>query len=400
MAELECVDGKLVISEDHEINASDWGLFSVSEGRYIVQNKNQKLESKNGLGWCSIDMFYRFLVGVVSSSSSGVVFVLVGDQVKKIYFNNGDICFAGSDLIDDRLAEVAYRAGYISVDDLVHSTVKVTKDQKFGKVLLNTGIFSKYQLWQSLKTQIRHIVDSIFLSDYVYYEWREGNSLAFTELEFEEDSSSIIKKAYSYGQFYRMFCSSIVQDAVLTVDERVVESLNLTQGTFLYDFIDLLRNSPTVSTLITNSKLSEAYTYAMLLECMSKNICSYGYRFTLPEENERSYYILTVLKEYERATTAMRDFFSAEGVDFPSEDIMDFWRSLSLDDKEKIYPEEDLMLSDFTKDKIKIMCFLNERYFELYKKVFFSIRKFLLHISIDSLSVSSSKKLKDYIQNR
>ena len=138
----------------------------------------------------------------------------------------------------------------------------------------------------------------------------------------------------------------------------------------------------------------------MLLECMSKNICSYGYRFTLPEENERSYYILTVLKEYERAIGAIRDFFSAEGVDFPSEDIMEFWKSLSLDDKEKIYPGEDLMLSDFTKDKIKIMCFLNERYFELYKKAFFSIRKFLLHISIDSLSLSSSKKLREYIQNR
>ncbi len=399
MAELSCVDGKLVISEDYDITSSDWGLFSVSDGRYIIQNKNQKMEAKNGLGWCSVDMFYRFLLGVVRANSSGVVFVLVGDNVKKIYFNEGNICFAGSDLIDDRLAEVAYRAGYISIDDLVHSTVKVTKDQKFGRVLLNTGIFSKYQLWQSLKSQIKHIVDSIFLSDYVYYEWKEGTSLAFTELEFEEDSISMLEKAYGYGQLYRMFCTSVVSDAMISVDEQVINSYNFQKGTFLYDFISLLKDSPTVSTLITNCKLNEDYTYAMLLECMSKNICSYSYRFSLTDENSRSHQILVIIKEYERVLSVLKDYFSAEGIDFPSNDIMLFWKNLPLDDKERIYPREDLSLSDFTKDRIKIMCYLNERYFNVYKKTFSSIKKFLLHLSIDSLSLSSSKKLKEYVQN-
>ena len=398
MAELECVGEKLIITEDHKLESSNWGLFSASEGRYIVQDRNQQLASKTGLGGCWADMFYRFLVGLVQARASGVVSVLVRDNIKKIYFSDGVICFAGSDLMDDRLAEVLYRSGLITIDQLVKSTVKVTKELKFGKVLLNMGILSKNDLWLALKMQVKHIVSSIFLSDYIYYEWKEGSGLAFTELVFSEDSQNIIESAYGYGRFFKMFCESILNDAIITVDDYQVEFLKLSQGTFIYDFINIIKESSTISNLVSNWKLNEAYTYLTLIECMSKNICGFNYNFDLPEENSRSTEVSRLIKEYEKLISVSKNFFSIEGIDFPIEDIREYWLTLFTEEREKIYPTTELLLSDFTKDKIRIMCFLEERYFNLYRDAFLSVKKFITHISIDALPFTSTKKLKEYIK--
>src|SRR5690606_26109535 len=99
---------------------------------------------------------------------------------------NGDIVFAASNVIDDRLGEVIYRQAKITLDELTTSAALVSKKQKFGQVLLNNRVFTNRHLWDALKCQVAEIIRSVFMVSDVYVELKEGKGLAPTEVIFED----------------------------------------------------------------------------------------------------------------------------------------------------------------------------------------------------------------------
>lgn len=88
--------------------------------------------------------------------------------VKKVYFGNGDIVFASSNINEDRLGEFLLHRGKITQAQLDTSSAIVDKtNKKLGAILFELGILSPKDLVDEVKLQVKHIILSLF-------SWRDG----------------------------------------------------------------------------------------------------------------------------------------------------------------------------------------------------------------------------------
>jgi curved DNA-binding protein CbpA len=89
-------------------------------------------------------------------------------QIKKVFFKNGDILFASSNLDEDRLGEFLMRTGKITGAqfDTASETV-IRTGKKLGAVLFEMGILTAQDLVAQVKLQVKAIIINIF-------SWRAG----------------------------------------------------------------------------------------------------------------------------------------------------------------------------------------------------------------------------------
>ena len=91
------------------------------------------------------------------------------NEEKKVYFRDGDVLFAASNLLDDRLGEFLLRKGKITQDQFDRSSEVVNKTgKKFGAVLFEMGVFTSQDLVAQVKLQVKEIILHVF-------NWRDGH---------------------------------------------------------------------------------------------------------------------------------------------------------------------------------------------------------------------------------
>ncbi len=90
-------------------------------------------------------------------------------EVKKVFFKNGDILFASSNLDKDRLGEFLMRTGKITSAQFEKSSEAVIKTgKKLGAVLFEMGSLTAQDLVAQVKLQVKEIILRLF-------SWRDGN---------------------------------------------------------------------------------------------------------------------------------------------------------------------------------------------------------------------------------
>jgi curved DNA-binding protein CbpA len=89
-------------------------------------------------------------------------------EERKVYFRDGDVLFASSNLNDDRLGEFLLRKGKITQAQFEKSSEVVIKTgKKLGAVLFEMGALSSVDLVSQVKLQVREIILQVF-------SWRDG----------------------------------------------------------------------------------------------------------------------------------------------------------------------------------------------------------------------------------
>ncbi|MCK9419950.1 MAG: DnaJ domain-containing protein [Nitrospirae bacterium] len=89
-------------------------------------------------------------------------------EIKKVFFRNGDILFASSNLDEDRLGEFLMRTGKITSAQFDSSSEAVIKTgKKLGAVLFEMGILTAQDLVAQVKLQVKEIIIKLF-------GWRDG----------------------------------------------------------------------------------------------------------------------------------------------------------------------------------------------------------------------------------
>jgi tetratricopeptide (TPR) repeat protein len=89
-------------------------------------------------------------------------------EERKVYFRDGDVLFASSNLNDDRLGEFLLRKGKITQAQFEKSSEVVIKTgKKLGAVLFEMGALTSVDLVTQVKLQVREIVLHVF-------SWRDG----------------------------------------------------------------------------------------------------------------------------------------------------------------------------------------------------------------------------------
>ena len=117
------------------------------------------------------------LCKVATEERSGDLQINLGNGIKSIYFDNGFIVFAASNLKRDRLGESLIEAGRISRHEfaLASMLMKGSK-RKFGQALVQAGVMSEEELGKQVAAQVNRIVMSLFkIKDGVYSFDERGN---------------------------------------------------------------------------------------------------------------------------------------------------------------------------------------------------------------------------------
>ena len=107
-----------------------------------------------------------FLRDISLNKKSGRLDLKFGDVQKSLFFQNGELVYARTNIADEKIGEVMFRLGFISPE--VHSEIEqyIEPSQNIGRVLVGLGIIKEQELQDALIAQMREIALSLFF----YYE--------------------------------------------------------------------------------------------------------------------------------------------------------------------------------------------------------------------------------------
>jgi hypothetical protein len=115
-----------------------------------------------------------------SSGKSGFVLFAQGDHEKTVYLNRGEVVFASSNQLVDRIGESLLRNGIITLEQLHAAEARWSPGVRFGKALVELGVLTPRDLWNAVKSQVEEIVRSLFAYT--------GGSFHFWEGEVQPDN--------------------------------------------------------------------------------------------------------------------------------------------------------------------------------------------------------------------
>lgn len=330
-------DDELVLSGPYvrsRVEDGEWEALQLDKNRILVHRGiSQELVSDTDreLSYASADSFVIFLRGLLSQDFSGMVKVDTGRGLKRLFFNRGELVFAGSNVMDDRLGEVVYRRALIDLSQLTDSAVKVTREQKFGQVLLGEGIFDVLDLWVALKIQFSEILRSVFLGNFVTYKVYHGE-LPPMVIRFEESGLKLVEQAYSFSCGFKAFLRRINLDSQIIPRESLASWKEPAEGTFAADFLELVRNYRVISDVVKNSKLTDINTFQEIY----RSIRTHHYEFSsnvdpVEEEFESDFEVVqNKLHYYGSLLEDVRVLFSEQGLEFPLQSFKKFIGGIDL----------------------------------------------------------------------
>ena len=102
------------------------------------------------------------LCSVYRNRESGVLICSVNEHRKTVFFREGQIVFATSTDLDERLGQSLLRQGKITIRDFLIATQDVRPDRRFGAILCENNAISPEDLVEGVRRQVRDIVIGMF----------------------------------------------------------------------------------------------------------------------------------------------------------------------------------------------------------------------------------------------
>lgn len=381
---------------------SKWEAREIDEKRLLLVESESSLsrETPRGLVRVPIETFRDLCVGLAGSRWSGTIVVDTGAGIKKIFYSHGEIVFAASSIIDDRLGEVIYREAKITLDELSDSAAQVTKVQKFGQVLLANQIFTNIQLWQALKLQVRQILRSCFMADDVYAEMQPAFGAAPTEVRFVEDTPQLIDDCFSFGIAFRAFLSRLRADTrieLLFPHEQL--AAEHPPGSFVGDLLALIHEKANVQELLNMSKLVDHYTIAALMTLVNSSLAALR-----PDVESSSKYLppsgslvaplKAQLDSFAYVYSKARKAFVEAKRQIPVGDFKFFASTLNTDGFPALFLDNE---GQIAKDSITTMmnqCAGNHNRIRYFSVRVESMIQYVLQVAGDNLDFAVAKKLR------
>jgi uncharacterized protein DUF4388 len=132
-------------------------------------------ESQPREGILSSTTFPGLIYSILRRKETGVL-TLTGDSVEKsIYIQSGRPVFATSNDRDDRLGQIFFKAGLVSLEGLMDALERAAEEGKrLGTVLVEMEMIKPHDLVEGVRDQVRNIVCSLFLWTRGRYRYRPG----------------------------------------------------------------------------------------------------------------------------------------------------------------------------------------------------------------------------------
>jgi hypothetical protein len=120
---------------------------------------------------------------IKASAWSGALSVIARNTRRTIYFRNGEVRTASSNLPEDRLGQILYRFGVITREQLDQALAKVGPGAKMGQILIQMGALTAPDLYRWVTRQVEEIFYALILvRDGEFYFERDGKEPAGANL--------------------------------------------------------------------------------------------------------------------------------------------------------------------------------------------------------------------------
>jgi len=114
------------------------------------------------------------LAGLHLERKTGVLTVGSGPVIKKVYIREGELIFAASNRLEDRLGDLLLRDGKIDREQYDRSVAEMKKTgQKQGAVLVRLGFLKPEELVGAVRNQVEEIILALFTLKEGSFEFRE-----------------------------------------------------------------------------------------------------------------------------------------------------------------------------------------------------------------------------------
>ncbi|MGB9601030.1 MAG: DUF4388 domain-containing protein, partial [Myxococcota bacterium] len=98
------------------------------------------------------------IVGMINSLRKDGVLTFVKDDFRKaLYFQGGELVYAVSGLVEDRLGNVLFRNGKISREVLIEVADKVKSGTRLGEILMERRLITPRDVYVGLTMQVKSI---------------------------------------------------------------------------------------------------------------------------------------------------------------------------------------------------------------------------------------------------
>ncbi len=245
-------------------------ILSIGPGAFLIRSKASVEQAKTYFyGLIKRESFHDVLTALIDNKETGEAIFKFKHIEKSIFIEKGEIVFAKSNQIDDRLGEILYRRGYLSINDLVTSRIKVTKNKRFGKILIEQGILNCHQLWEAIRLQISELIHSIFFLEQAEFYFASDDYYSGTKVVFNMPSRLFFKECANKGKSISRFHMEVPDDSVFILQEKYDPN----QCTdFENEFIDIIQRGPSKKEILSNTKLKTPYAIATLLNLLNRKL--------------------------------------------------------------------------------------------------------------------------------
>ena len=269
---------------------------------------------------CDARVLPYFLSGLLTRQFTGKVKFTSGDIEKSLFFDHGRICFASSNQIDDRLGEVLFRKAKLTLEELTASTCQVHGGLKFGQVLIQSGVLTAAELWESLQDQVAEIALTIMVYPQMDL-YLERGVRPITSLILDESSPDLLNRCANYGAMVRDFSRRLSPDTSIHVSEESFAPVD----SYLEDLFVLIQNGGSLGNVMESSKMNLQQLMMEFFDLYQRGLIELGNIYDPAEiflggAGEKR--LATMVEKYTRVIKIFREAYEAEKVVFPTEELL------------------------------------------------------------------------------
>jgi hypothetical protein len=230
-----------------------------------------------------------FFIDLRSTRFTGEVLFLFDEGRKSVFVQSGEITHCGSALLDDRLGDVIYRDGKITLDLFVELAGKVNERSRFGDLLIQNDVFNMVDLWEALNSQSREILQSLVFHSQLSVELKDSEKLKTPDFGLRFRWDQALDEALEEMRVVRRFERAARAYPTLTIDER---NRNCASTDFLRDMLALVEQYGDFNVILDErSPLSKVYTLRALFKMYALGVIVdtwdlFAQDLTKPAENE------------------------------------------------------------------------------------------------------------------